>query len=165
MSPLARILGLILPGCAAPGSNGLPVPALLDVARIERPASPDSALAAPEGWAPRPDIVTPVYPVPAHALLAAVAHVADTQPRAFRAAAYPDAGQLHWVIRSAVFNFPDIVTAQAMPHNPDGSALLLLYSRSVYGYGDFGVNRQRLMIWLAALDNAVRPSAKRSAPL
>ncbi len=76
----------------------------------------------------------------------------------------PVAGQLHWVIRSSVFNFPDVITAQAMPHDPDGSTLLL-YSCSVYGYGDFGVNRQRLRIWLAALDDAVRPSAERSTPL
>jgi uncharacterized protein (DUF1499 family) len=68
------------------------------------------------------------------------------------------------VVRSAVFNFPDLVTAQAMPHNPTGSALLL-YSRSVYGYGDFGVNRQRLTVWLASLNNAVRPSTEKPTPL
>lgn len=163
MSPLGWIVGLILPACAAAGANGLPVPPLLDVAHIERPASPNTALAAPAGWTPKPDIVTPVYSVQASRLLAAIAQVAGSQPRTFLAAAYPDAMQLHWVVRSAVFNFPDLVTAQAMPHDPAGSTLLL-YSRSVYGYGDFGVNRQRLTIWLAALDNAVRPSAERPAP-
>jgi uncharacterized protein (DUF1499 family) len=164
MSPLAWILGLFLPACAAAGASGLPVPPLLDVAQIEWPASPNTALAAPAGWTPKPDIVTPVYPLPPDRLLAAVAQVAGEQPRTFRAAAYPEALQLHWVVRSAVFNFPDLVTAEAMPHDPAGSTLLL-YSRSVYGYGDFGVNRQRLIVWLAALDNAVRPSAERPTPL
>jgi uncharacterized protein (DUF1499 family) len=164
MSPLGRILGLILPACAAAGANGLLVPPLLDVAHIERPASPNTALAAPAGWAPTPDIVTPVYPLPADRLLTAVGRVAAARPRTFPAAAYPEARQLHWVVRSAVFNFPDLVTAQAMPREPAGSTLLL-YSRSVYGYGDFGVNRQRLTVWLAALDNAVRQSTERPPPL
>jgi len=164
MSPLGWILRLILPACAAAGANGLPVPPLLDIAHIVRPATPNTALAAPAGWTPKPDIVTPVYPVPADRLLADIAQVAAAQPRTFLAAAYPDARQLHRVVRSAVFNFPDLVTAQAMPHDPAGSTVLL-YSRSVYGYGDFGVNRQRLTVWLAALDNAVRQSAERPPPL
>jgi uncharacterized protein (DUF1499 family) len=121
-------------------------------------------LAAPAGWTPKPDIVTPVYPVPADRLLAAFGRAAAALPRAFLAAAYPEARQLHWVVRSAVFNFPDLVMAQAMPHDPAGSTLLL-YSRSAYGYGDFRVNRQRLTVWLAALDNAVRQSAERPPPL
>jgi uncharacterized protein (DUF1499 family) len=164
MSPLARLLGLVAPACAAPGANGLPAPPMFDLGRIERPASPNTALAAPAGWALRPDVVTPIYPLPADALLATIARVAGAQPRTFRAAVYPDAGQLHWVVRSVVFNFPDLVTAQAMPHDPAGSTLLL-YSRSMYGYGDFGVNRQRLTVWLAALNDAVRPSAERPTPL
>lgn len=164
MSPLGWILGLILPACAAAGANGLPVPPVLDVAHIERPASPNTALAAPADWTPSPDIVTPVYPVPVNRLLAAIVQVAGARPRTFLAAAYPEALQLHWVVRSAVFNFPDLVTAQAMPHDPTGSTLLL-YSRSVYGYGDFGVNRQRLTVWLAALDKAVRPLPERPTPL
>jgi len=163
MSSLAWILWLILPACAAAGANGLPVPPRLDVARIERPATPNAALAAPAGWTPKPDIVTLLYPLPEDRLLAAIAKVAVAQSRTFLAAAYPDM-QLHWVARSAVFNFPDLVMAQVIPHHPVGSTLLL-YSRSVYGYGDFGVNRQRLTVWLAALKDAVRPSIERSTPL
>ena len=33
---------------------------------IERPASPNTALAAPAGTDPAPDIVTPVFAVPAY---------------------------------------------------------------------------------------------------
>jgi uncharacterized protein (DUF1499 family) len=36
------------------------------------------------------------------------------------------------------------------PIAPDNSTLVL-YSRSVYGYSDLGVNRKRLDIWLAAV--------------
>ncbi len=163
MSPLAWMLGLIWPACAAAGAGGLPVPPPLDVAHLERPASPNTALAAPIGWTPKPDLVTPVFPRSACGLFAVLAQVADAQPRTFRAATYPDSLQLHWVVRSAAFNFPDLVIAQAMPHGP-GASTLLLYSRSVYGYDDFGVNRQRLTVWLSALDQAIGRPAERSAP-
>ena len=49
-----------------------------------------------------------------------------------------------------MFNFPDLITAQVGEAGPDASTLVL-YSRSVYGYSDLGVNRRRLNAWLAAL--------------
>jgi uncharacterized protein (DUF1499 family) len=33
----------------------------------------------------------------------------------------------------------------------DGQATLAIYSRSLIGHGDFGVNRARIERWLAAL--------------
>jgi uncharacterized protein (DUF1499 family) len=64
------------------------------------------------------------------------------------------------VVRSAVFNFPDLVTAQVAPDGENASTLIL-YSRSVYGRSDFGVNRKRLLSWLAAFDASLPPSAER----
>jgi uncharacterized protein (DUF1499 family) len=37
----------------------------------------------------------------------------------------------------------------------------MLYSRSVYGYSDFGVNRRRLGTWLAALQSSMNRSNER----
>ena len=64
------------------------------------------------------------------------------------------------MVRSAVFNFPDLVTAQVAPAGA-GAATLLLYSRSVYGYSDLGANRRRVAAWLAALDKALNPAKER----
>jgi uncharacterized protein (DUF1499 family) len=86
--------------------------------------------------------------------------VAAGQPRTFPAAEYPAEHQVHFVVRSAVLNFPDLVTAQVNEAGPDASSLVL-YSRSVYGYSDFGVNRQRLSTWLAALQSRTNPTDKR----
>ena len=143
MTPLAWLLGLLLPACGPPGAQGLPVPPPMDMAQLSRPASPNTALAAPAGFAPAPDMVTPTYHVPAARLYAAIQAVAAAQPRTYQAAAYPDRLQADWVVRSAVFNFPDLVTAQA-PRPGAGAATLVLYSRSVYGYGDLGANRRRV---------------------
>ena len=160
MKPLAWLIGLVLPACGFPAAQGLPVPPPMDVAHIIRPSSPNTALAGPQGFTPPPDIVTPPYQVPAGRLFALVRSVADGQPRTYQAALYPDQLQVHYVVRSAVLNFPDLVMLQVRPDGPDSSALIV-YSRSVYGRSDFGVNRKRVEAWLAALQTKIPPSSER----
>jgi uncharacterized protein (DUF1499 family) len=160
MTAFAWLIALLLPACGASGADGLPRPALLDMNHIQRPASPNTALAAPAAAETAPDIVTPVYPVPPARLYDAVIAVAADQPRTFLAAAYPAARQAHFVARSALFNFPDLVTAQVGEAAGDASTLVL-YSRSVYGYSDLGANRQRLNVWLAAVDTKINHSGER----
>jgi len=160
MTPLAWIVGLLLPACGAPGTEGLPVPALMDLAHLHRPDSPNSALAGPAGTVPTPDIATPVYPLPAAGLHQTVVDVALAMPHTFLAATYPAERQAHFVARSAWLNFPDLVTAQ-VGELGSGRSTLTLYSRSVYGYSDLGVNRQRLSNWLDALQTTINPTGER----
>ncbi len=168
MTVLAWLLGLMLPACAAVGAHGLPPPVLRDFTHLVRPASPNTALAAPAGFVPVPDVITPVYPVPQAVLFAALRRLAGGQERTFLAASFPAQGQIDWVVRSAVWNFPDLVTAQVLPDGARSrgstSSRLILYSRSVYGYGDFGVNRRRLQTWLAALQAVLAASKPPASP-
>jgi uncharacterized protein (DUF1499 family) len=151
MTPLGWLLGLVLPACGSAGAQGLPLPPAIDPAHIERLATPNSALAAPAGFQPPPDIETRRYPIAADRLYDAIRAVAEHQPRTYVAAIYPDRRQAHYVVRSAMFNFPDLVAVVAMEDGTETSTLLL-FSRSVYGRSDLGVNRGRLIAWLAALD-------------
>ncbi len=160
MTPLAWFLGLLLPACAASGAAGLPAPALMTMDHIVRPASPNTALAAPAGSQPAPDLVTPRFPLPAPRLYQLLVAVAQEQPRTFLAAQYVGDRQAHFVARSAVLNFPDLITAQVAEAGPDASTLVL-YSRSLYGYSDFGVNRKRLSTWLAAITSKINHSVER----
>jgi Protein of unknown function (DUF1499) len=160
LNPLALLAGLFLPACAASGAGGLPPPALIDFAHLERPSTPNTALAAPQGFRPPPDLITHPYSVAASRLYAALQDLSALQPRTYPAAAYASERQLHWIARSAVFNFPDLVTAQVAPSGENASTLIL-YSRSVYGRSDLGVNRKRLLSWLTALDASLPPSAER----
>jgi uncharacterized protein (DUF1499 family) len=160
MAPLAWLIGFVLPACAAPGAQGLPPPRPIDMQRIERPAGPNTGLAGPVGFAPQPDVVTPTYQVAAARLYAAVRAVAAAQPRTFLAADFAAERQTHWVVRSAIFNFPDLVTAQVSDAGADSSTLVL-YSRSVYGRADFGVNRQRISLWLGALRTTINQPGER----
>jgi len=151
--PFAWLLSLVLPACGAEGASGLPVPAPMDLARIERPATPNTALAGPEGMNPPPDLTVPEQNRSADALFAAARAVFGAQPRTFVAAEYPASRQIHYVVRSALWNFPDLVTVEADPAGPD-RATLVVWSRSVYGHSDLGANRKRVETWLEALRNA-----------
>jgi uncharacterized protein (DUF1499 family) len=160
MNPIAWLIGLVLPACGFTGADGLPTPQLMDVAHLARPSSPNTALAAPASFSPAPDIVTPAYAVSADRLFALVRDVAASQPRTYQAALYSDQLQVHYVARSAVFNFPDLVMVQVRPEGADRSDLIV-YSRSVYGHSDLGVNRKRIDVWLAALQTKIPSSSER----
>ena len=58
--------------------------------------------------------------------------------------------QLDYVQRSAHFRFPDIITVRFIPISQSQSTFAI-YSRSLYGHSDLGVNRQRIETWLAEL--------------
>ena len=160
MNPIAWLVSLVLPACGFAGADGLPPPQMMDPAQIVRPASPNTALAAPRGFQPAPDIITPPYKLPADRLFALIREVAAGEPRTYQAALYPDRLQAHYVARSAVFNFPDLIMVQVLSDAADGSSLIL-YSRSVYGRSDLGVNGRRVEAWLAAIQSKITPSSER----
>lgn len=168
MSPLAWILGLALPAIGAEGAAGLPPPGLMDMTRIERPATPNTYLAGPADMRLIPNPAAPGPAVPdlvlepeattAEAVFASARAVFERQPRTYLAAVFPEHRQVHYVVRSALMNYPDLVTVQVDPvtgpvTGPAGQdrAMLTIWSRSVYGRRDFGVNKQRTDAWLAAL--------------
>jgi uncharacterized protein (DUF1499 family) len=160
MSAIAWLVGLVLPACGFSAAEGLPTPSFMDTATIVRPATPNTALAAPAGFTPAPDVVTQPFGVSAERLFASVQDVAATQARTYPAARYPEQLQAHYVARSAIFNFPDLIMVQVLQSGADSSGLII-YSRSVYGHSDMGVNRGRVDAWLAALKTRLPTSSER----
>jgi uncharacterized protein (DUF1499 family) len=157
---IATLLSLLFPACGQSGAAGI-APAPPDfLSHFERPASPNSALAAPAGFTPKPDITLAPYPVPAAALAADLRAVALAAPRTYQLSASADGLELQFVARSAIANFPDLIVARISSRGEKASSLVL-YSHSLYGYSDFGVNQKRLRTWLAALDQRLPPSAPR----
>lgn len=155
MHLLALLASLVFPACADSGTGGLPPARFIDPAAIVRPSTPNTALAAPAGFAPWPDLDTPLYNVPQAVLFADVEKLAAGEPRTFLQHVFADRLQAQYVVRSAAFNFPDLVMAQVLPGPDAGSARLVLWSRSVYGRSDFGANKARVRAWLAALSATV----------
>ncbi len=153
MTLAAMLMSFIFPACAAAGAAGVPPAAQFDLARLERPKSPNSALLAPAGIGPAPDIAAPLFAVPPEALYQALTRVAQSAPRTTLQLANNTRHEAHYVARSAVFNFPDLVTIAVQP---DGAGSRpIIYSRSLYGRSDFDVNRRRIATWLARLPAAL----------
>lgn len=148
----ALALLLLLPGCLG---EEIPSPAPGAMAQAA-PSGPHTAIAAPAGTSPAPDITTRRYPLPAARLFTAITAVAATEPRTAPLTAYPARLEASFVSRSRVFGFPDVVLLQVIPQGEAASALTL-HSSSLYGYSDFGVNRRRLEHWLARLETVLPP--------
>jgi hypothetical protein len=153
LTVLAWLIGFLLPACGVEGAAGLPVPALMDMTKIERPTTPNTFLAGPASMRPTPDEVIGEQNLPASVLYEKIRVLLGAQPRTFVAAEYPVQLQIHYVVRSKLMNYPDLVTVQVDAGGADRSTLVI-WSRSVYGRGDLGVNRDRTTSWLALLQQS-----------
>ena len=136
------------------GAEGVPAPAPLDFATLQLPASPNTCLLTPSVAPGQGHLHRDALPASPEAVMAALDRVAAGMPRTFALARFPARNQAQWVVRSALMNYPDIVVAEAAP--VAGGTGLWLYSRSLIGWSDMGVNRARVMAWLEALEAALR---------
>lgn len=132
----------------------------VDFASLHRPKTPNTFLMAPDGLckAAKVDQVPPTFAAAPAKLRQAFLSVVIAQPRVSHTLA--DEPELYddFVARSMLFHFPDLVSVQFLAHGKSGSTLAL-YSRSVYGRSDLGVNRARCLRWLKLVDGAVKPAA------
>lgn len=85
------------------------------------------------------------------AVLMALDTVAVTSPRTKRLAGSWADGRITWISRSALWGFPDYITAQVTP-GPDGKTRLDIHARLRFGESDLGVNTARLVDWLGRLN-------------
>ena len=76
--------------------------------------------------------------------------VLAVQPRVELLAEDEEGQQFDYVQRSVRFRFPDLITVRFISVSPSQSTLAI-YSRSVYGKSDLGVNRERIEGWLDIL--------------
>lgn len=131
--------------------------ARIDFATLKRPSSPNTYLAAPEGLckAAKVDKVPPVFGANPAQLRQALLGIVVALPRTSHTFADERVLYDDFVVRSAWFGFPDLVSVQALPAK--GGATLAIYSRSVYGRSDMGVNGQRVRAWLRRLEDTVGP--------
>lgn len=129
-----------------------------DFATLKRPAKPNTFLIAPEGLcqAAKVDVVAPRYGVPAARLRQAFLQIVIAKPRISHS--FRDDGALYddFVVRSLLFRFPDLVSV-LFQDEKGGKSTLAIYSRSVYGHSDLGVNRARTMGWIRDLNAVFEP--------
>jgi uncharacterized protein (DUF1499 family) len=121
------------------------------VAALRGPLAPNAFLACPVGYCAVAEAApSPVFAVSADRLAEYWSEMIAGEPRLTQIAAEPEQRRSIWIQRSALFRFPDLITVEFVALAPDRSSLAL-YSRARYGRSDFGVNRARVLRWLARL--------------
>jgi uncharacterized protein (DUF1499 family) len=123
--------------------------------------SPNQYLVCPAGYcAAAPSRESDTYAIGIDGLRMAWDTVVAASPRTERVRVFGGGTQVAYVQRTAVLKFPDVVSVQFIGVDP-GRSTLAIYSRSVYGSSDFGVNEKRVAAWLAALAGEVDRRAAR----
>jgi uncharacterized protein (DUF1499 family) len=124
----------------------------IDFATFKMGWRPNQFFAAPAGFvsSAKPMAVVPAYSVPVDALAAAFRAVALASKRVSIVNEDTTRRQIDIVQRSALFKFPDTITVQFVRQG-EAQSSLAIYSRATFGIGDLGVNKKRVLAWLAML--------------
>lgn len=124
---------------------------VVDFASLQRPSTPNQYLLCPQGMcATEADGAAPVFDVPAARLQGLWELMIKEEPRVQEVQRDLATMEVDYVQRTRYFRFPDLVTVRFVPVS-DTQSTLAIYSRSIYGMGDMGVNRERILDWLTKL--------------
>ena len=122
---------------------------VIDFAMLQRGPGPNQYLLCPKGMCQaETDGEAPVFDMPVEQLQVAWDEMLAEQPRLQVLRRDVTNVQIDYVQRSRLLRFPDLITVRFVPIDETHSTVAI-YSRSVYGEGDMGVNRARVEEWLA----------------
>ena len=123
----------------------------VDFADLKLTDKPNQFLICPPDYCGAdPQAESPTLDLPVEGLRERWQLVLAGQPRVELLAGNSESWQYDYIARSARFRFPDIITVRFIPISSSRSTLAI-YSRSIYGRSDFGVNRERIEAWLRLL--------------
>ncbi len=123
----------------------------VDFATVDTTGRENTYLVCPPGLCGQdPDRESPVFPVSATELRNQWFEMIGNQPRTDWMGSDEAIQQYDFLQRTALMRYPDTITVRFIPLE-DGTSTLAVFSRSHYGRSDFGVNRERIDGWLAAL--------------
>jgi uncharacterized protein (DUF1499 family) len=128
---------------------------LIDFATLQRGPDANQYLLCPKGMcSAQTDGEAPVFDIPIEQLQVAWDGMLAEQPRLQVLRRDVTNRQIDYVQRTRLLRFPDLITVRFVPID-DTHSTLAIYSRSVWGKGDMGVNRKRVEEWLARLQAKV----------
>lgn len=144
-------IALILEGATLEAFFDVGEVPVVDFASLERRPTPNQYLLCPTGMcSAETDGAAPVFNLSTAKLQAAWDELISEQSRVQVLRRDITNKQIDYVQRSRLLRFPDLITVRFVPVD-DTHATLAIYSRSLYGKGDMGVNRARVEEWLAKL--------------
>ena len=130
---------------------------MIEFETLKRSARPNNFLVCDGTYchAASADVAPPIFEVAAEAVRDAWCAVAQSQPRTKETARSEDGLHVQHVQRSRLMRFPDTIDAAFVPIRDGAATVVLVYSRSKYGYSDMGVNSARVTSWLDQLTAAL----------
>ncbi|MGQ9366486.1 DUF1499 domain-containing protein [Azospirillum sp. ST 5-10] len=131
---------------------GRPAVDPVDFATLVPPDDPTHHLVCPPGLCRGGAAASPVFAAPAPVQRAAWMRLLERSGARWLDRGSPERadGTLEAEVRTPWLRFPDVVTIRPVPLE-GGRSTVAVYSRSLYGRGDFGTNRRRVDGWLATL--------------
>jgi len=134
------------------------------ISELKSRGSMNSELITPENFAPQcsppPSKVSPVYNVTVENLRDKFFEtVKDNAQRTVISFADDETMTYGLIQRSLLLQFPDLITVQFIKID-ENSSTLAIYSQSIYGAGDLGVNANRVENWLSLLKQKIDSTPK-----
>jgi uncharacterized protein (DUF1499 family) len=127
----------------------------VDFATLRKTTKPNQYLVCPKGHCSEtPDLVARSYNVDASKLAATWHHIMTTELDVEERIRNDATRQIEYVQRTERMRYPDLITVKFL-EGTDGQSTIAIYSRSIYGYSDKGVNKVRVTDWLTKLDKAL----------
>lgn len=126
----------------------------VNFATLTRHDTPNDALVCPAARCPnaKPDEEPKTYPMTPAELLARLKAVVLAEPDTKELSCAPNCDHTdRFVQYTRLMRYPDTIDIEVFSV-PDNRSTLAIYSRSLVGRSDLGVNHARVMRWLAALD-------------
>jgi uncharacterized protein (DUF1499 family) len=127
---------------------------VVDIRGLREPLPGNSFLACPPDFCAATAAPSPVFAMSADRLSQQWRALMARTTRVTIVADAPEQHRLVVIEHTKLLRFPDIITVEFVALADDRSSLAI-YSRSRYGKGDFGANRQRVLAWLGAIEEAV----------
>lgn len=123
----------------------------IDPLVIERPASPNTFLVSPQSLtAAQVDREAPIYSANPTLMAKALDDFISAQNSTTRIAGGPEEGWMTYVQRTPNLRMPDYISIKLIDLS-EGRSTIAIYSRSRFGYGDMGVNKARVDLWLSSI--------------
>lgn len=128
----------------------------IDFATLELKDSPNQYLVCPANLCNgQQHRESPVYSMPAEELASIWFDIVEAKPRIEQMPVdNGDVNQVDYVQRTELMQYPDWITVRFIDLE-DRKSTLAIYSRSVYGRSDMGVNQERIDAWLAELESVL----------
>jgi uncharacterized protein (DUF1499 family) len=126
----------------------------VNFATLTRHATPNDALVCPARHCPnaKPDAEPKTYSMAPAELLARLKRIALAEPNTSELYCGTDCDRAARILQhTKLMRYPDTIDIEVLPAG-DNRSTLAIYSRSLIGHGDLGVNRARIERWLSALD-------------